>query len=248
MFNLKISEQIPNSLFARSLLASFLLHCTLWGGFYLKNLFHGNVAPLTIEVDLTKPFRIGGNPLLKPGGGTSLKVPEKLGTPTQSKTITETKPIPPKDWVLPGPETKELEKPVPESAPAASKVSNEESVGTGEGYPGTGGGWGGGDGEGGGSPLTRFPKLLNRSEIERLLRKLYPEIEREAGREGSVIVDLHVNIDGKVSSVEIANSAGANFDHTAQTVAKKMRFSPAMIQKTPVAVKLRQTITFKLED
>lgn len=237
--------EIP--LFERAVLISIFFHLSLMGSFYLRKILSGTVSPSTIEIDLTKPFRIGGNPLLKPGGGTLLKEPDRPGIPAFSETPAQT-PVKPKEWILPSEQTKELEKPVPQSGTVQSNVPGGEIEGSGEGYKGTGGGFGGGDGEGGGIPLSRFPKLLNRKEILRMLRRLYPEIERQSGREGDVIVDLHLTIDGQVSSVEIAGSSGESFDHVAQIVAKKMRFSPAMVQDSPVAVKIRQSISFKLED
>lgn len=198
-----------------------------------------------MEIDLTKPFRIGGNPLLKPGGGTSLKV-EKIGLPSQADKISETK-TPPKEWVLPGPETKVIEKPVESSAPQSVSPQGI-GEGTGDGFPGTGGGWGGGEGEGGGIPLTRIPKLLNRSEILRLLRRYYPETERQSGIEGTVVVDLHLGTDGSVNGVEVSGSAGNAFDEVALMVSKKMKFSPAMVETRVVAVKIRQSIVFKLDE
>ncbi|MBI3013171.1 MAG: hypothetical protein HYY63_06055, partial [Elusimicrobia bacterium] len=78
----------------------------------------GNVVSPSIEIDLTKPFRIGGNPLLRPGGGASLKAPEKVGVPK----VSEMGPAAPagkeKEWVLPGPKTEEVEKPVPVGTPS----------------------------------------------------------------------------------------------------------------------------------
>ena len=70
-----------------------------------------------IEIDLTRPFRITSNPLLarraeNPGAGAPLvEKPSSLPAP-------EVKPEPPKEWVLPGPDTQVLEKPAVEEPPA----------------------------------------------------------------------------------------------------------------------------------
>lgn len=235
------------SLFRYSLIVSLALHLILWAGFYVRNLKNGDDDHFKMEIDLTKPIRIGGNPLLKPGGGTAPKIaPEKIGVPPPPNPEAK-EPSKPKDWILPGPNTKELEKPKDDAGASNTKSLVTEPGGTGEGYPGTGGGYGGGDGQGGGVPISRFPKLLNRAEILKLLRRNYPDAERQSGVEGDVIVDLHISAEGSVVSVEIVDSSVKSFDSVAQMVARKMRFSPALMEKTPIAVKIRQSIAFRLE-
>ena len=235
-----------NQLFRNSVLISFLLHLAIFIGFSLKNNF--NFSSRTVmEIDLTKPFRIGGDPSLKPGGGTLKEAPKKEGVPLKTENQTKTTPTQPKDWVLPGPNTKELEKPQLSGGPIQNAPGGIPE-GTGDGYQGTGGGVGGGDGQGGGIPLEKFPKLLNRGQILRLLRKNYPPAERDAGNQGVVVVDLHLDINGNVTGVDLIDSAGLDFDQVAQRVAQKMKFSPAIMSSRAIAVKIRQSITFELED
>jgi len=245
---LNISLYKDDRLFRNALIASVVFHLVLWGGFSLKHFLDERSTVPTIEIDLTKPFRIGGNPLLKPGGGTTSKSVKKPGPPgLLEKPEEQKKPEPPKDWVLPSPNTKVLEKPVLETPQATTKIPGGDADGTGDGWQGTGGGWGGGEGQGGGIPLTRFPQLLNKKEVLKLLRRNYPEAERQAGVEGVVVVDLHLDADGKVTAVDIVDSAGVSFDKVADKVAQKMRFTPALLKTKPVAVKIRQSIAFQLE-
>ncbi len=232
-------------LFRNSVLFSLLFHLGLFGFIHLKNLIHfEDASPL--EIDLTKPFRIGGNPLLKPGGGTTLKAVKDPAPPAPLDEPVVEKKTPPKDWVLPGPETKVIEKPVPEGAPAENRSVHGIEGGDGEGYTGTGGGFGGGDGEGGGIKLDRIPMLLNKKEILKLLKRNYPPAERESGINSQVGVFLHLDAQGNVLSVDLARSGGANFDAVAKMIAMKMRFRPAMANGGPVAVKIRQAIVFRL--
>lgn len=237
----------PRELFRNSIAVSIGIHLLIYGGFYLKNLIHPMFERELVEIDLTKPFRIGGNPLLKPGGGTTDKPVQNPSVPGKTPDFPTEKGSKPKDWVLPGPDTKVLEKPVPDAAPPVTHPNGVEGA-TGEGYQGTGGGFGGGDGEGGGLPISRYPRLVNEEEILKLLRKNYPASERLAGREGDVFLDLHLDASGNVIRSEIAGSAGAAFDKVAEVVSKKMKFLPAMVQTTAVAAKIRQRIQFKLED
>jgi len=236
------------ALFKKALIFSVLFHSLFLASIHLRNIFFGEgTEPQTLEIDLTKPFHVGGNPLLKPGGGTTLQIPKVEGKPAVSEVFSEKKQSP-KEWLLSGTDAKETEKREMESGPNVEKVPGSSQEGEGEGFYGTGGGQGGGEGQGGGIPLSRFPKLLNRREILKLLKKHYPPQERQLGTEGAVVVDLHLSAEGMVLGMEVIESAGLSFDEVARKVSLKMRFSPAMLQDKPIAVKIRQSIIFQLED
>jgi protein TonB len=111
---------------------------------------------------------------------------------------------------------------------------------------GRGHGEGTGDGTGTGQPLDLLPRLLNKEELLRNLRKFYPEKEWRAGKEGSVILKLEINEEGRTEPVEVMGSAGKAFDDAAQKVARTMKFAPAMRRGRPVAVRLPQRFVFEL--
>jgi TonB family protein len=212
---------------------------------------HPVAAPPSVEVDLTDLLPVlGGGPAKL--GAPKKMVPEAKGIPQPAENNIPPKPTaaptPPKDWVLPGPETKVVEK---AAEPAPTPGGSPEGTGTAAktGGSGYGSDYGVPNGTGsGGSGLLQFPKLLNRDELLANLRRFYPESERSAGHEASVKVYLHIGTDGKVDPVDIAASAGAAFDSAAIKVAQHMLFSPAIGPKGPVAVKLPQIIIFRLQD
>jgi hypothetical protein len=68
VFRFRLTQDHPDEIFRKAVLLSLLLHLALWAGFALKHFF-GDGLRETIEIDLTQPFRVGGNPLLKTGGG-----------------------------------------------------------------------------------------------------------------------------------------------------------------------------------
>ena len=96
--------------------------------------------------------------------------------------------------------------------------------------------------------LTAFPKLINRQDLSASLRRFYPEAERRAGQEASVVLDLHVSSSGNVTQTDVVRSGGLAFDQAAIQVAKLFQFSPARVGDKPVPVKVRQTISFRLEN
>jgi TonB family protein len=219
-----------------------------------------------MEIEITSPF-LGDGPAKL--GAPKAFVPGKIAPVNQTadKALVPVTPPPPepvkapeppKDWVLPNPSTKVVE------APKVAPTGSENGTGTqttpggaagGEGTAAKTGGSGDGSDEGvvgghghGGTPLLKFPKLLNRDEVLAGLRKLYPEDEREAGHEADVSVMIHIGLDGSVARVEVTLSANTAFDTAAQKVAKLMRFSPAIaLDGQPVPVRLPQPIQFRLE-
>ena len=120
---------------------------------------------------------------------------------------------------------------------------------TGGSGPGSNDGVPNGRGTGEGGEVSALPKLLNRDEVMANLRRFYPESERRAGREGKVVTAIHIGADGRVGEVDILQSAGTAFDAAAKQVAALMRFSPAVAKGgAPAAVKIKQSMTFRLKD
>lgn len=141
------------------------------------------------------------------------------------------------EWKLPGAAA-------PAAQPAAAAPDPGDADAPSEG-PEQAGGAGGTGGSGRGT--VRPPVLLNHGELHRLLQRLYPDSERELGREGMVVLTLSVGADGRVTGAEISRSAGAAFDAAALRLAEKLRYAPAEDAGRPVAVRMRQSVLFKLE-
>ncbi|MBI5211134.1 MAG: TonB family protein [Elusimicrobia bacterium] len=243
------TEEGEARLFRACIAVSFVFHVLFFSALG-KGKPMSVLLPDPIEIDLTKPF----------GGPANLAAPKRLvpwarpgpNIPTESvvPAPVEEKPALPKDWTLPGSETRKVE---PLAQPAPTPGGTPEGAGTAAtpGGAGVGSDTGvpGGTGDGSGSSdILSFPKLLNRDEIFGMLQRYYPEAERRAGREGTVRLALHIGADGRVTSAEVLESAGAAFDRAAAEVAKFMRFQPAMTRKGPVAVKLPQPVLFQLDD
>ncbi len=223
---LKLSGLGEESLLWKMILLSFLAHIILFniGRF---SLIHS--AKPTMEIDLTNFGSIGPK-----GGG---------------KTASPARPAPPKaaekEWVKPKESAKTLPLTTPQkfspvaSAPSLSKPASTSnpSGGSGGNVAGSGAGL---------NQLSRFPQLINLNDLQIILQRLYPEEARLKHIEATVVLDIHLDTDGRVTSTEIIKSAGSAFDQAAQKAAKLLKFTPAYIGSQPVAVKIRQAIEFKL--
>ncbi|UPT74765.1 MAG: energy transducer TonB [Elusimicrobiota bacterium] len=123
----------------------------------------------------------------------------------------------------------------PVAAPAADDAGDADAPADGGGTGGAGGG------------TVRPPVLLNHGELHRLLQRLYPESERDLGREGMVVLSLTVGVDGRATGAEVVRSDGAAFDAAALRLAEKLRYAPAQDAGRPIVIRMRQSVLFKLE-
>lgn len=233
--------------------ASVALHLGFVG---LRGLHFSAPAPETpVEIDLTSPF-IGDGPAHRAAPKRLIPTAKLPAAPVEAPLppVPPTPAVqePPKNWTLPGPDTKKLIPPKPEEPPPTQggavngNGTSHLPGGSGEGDP-----YGAVNGHGhGGAPAgTVRPKLLNRDEVLANLRKFYPERERLAGHEGLVIVDIHLGADGAIGAVEVVQSASPLFDAAAMKVANIMRFSPAQTPDGAAAPsKVRERMQFKLTD
>jgi protein TonB len=226
-------------------------HALLLGLLLLLPRLRWGTPPPPFEVEIISPFlgtgaaKLGAPKPLVPGPPPVIPAPPAETPPPK---VVPKAPAPPKDWVLPSPGAK-VEKPAP---PPPSPGGAEGGTGTASKTGGSGAGSDTGEVNGmgdGGTALSALPRLLNRDEVMAGLRRLYPESERRAGREGDVLVMIHIGADGTVGSVDVVRSAGPAFDSAAKKVGELMRFSPAKgLSGSPVPVRLPQPIQFRLTD
>jgi protein TonB len=93
--------------------------------------------------------------------------------------------------------------------------------------------------------VEEMPEIIGGAgKIYELLE--YPEIARQAGVEGLVVVQVVIEPDGTPSNPEIARSAGAVLDKAAVEAVMKLKFVPGRQRGKSVRVKMALPIRFKL--
>lgn len=90
--------------------------------------------------------------------------------------------------------------------------------------------------------LTSMPKL--KADV----RVPYPRVAERAGIEGPVILDLLIDASGTVRKVDLVRGPGYGLDEAAVNAAQKFQFSPGHVGEKAVAVKIRYTYRFVLEN
>jgi TonB family protein len=208
---------------------AFALSAAAHGLVYLWGYAPARATHPPVELDLTMSGHLG-----------HLGAPHAVPRPAAPTPPPAPKPA---EWV------KATNKPAPlpdltkPSAPAAPKTAPAPAATAGDGPPGEYG-----EGEGDMTQLTRLPQLKNLSDLHAILRRLYPEEERLRGGTGTVVIDLHVDADGRVTSVDVVRTSTPAFDEAARKVGMLLRFTPAYLGTQRVAVKLRQAIQFNLAE
>jgi protein TonB len=100
------------------------------------------------------------------------------------------------------------------------------------------------------APLPKFGQWVYTDQLPLLIRDIkpeYPDIAKEAGIEGRVLVHVLVGRDGRVLEARIdPQFSVAMLDEAALVAARKMLFEPALADHQPVAVWVAKPYRFTL--
>ncbi len=89
--------------------------------------------------------------------------------------------------------------------------------------------------------VTNMPALLSEVRIP------YPRESKKKGIQGAVVMDLLIDATGKVREATLVEGPNQELSAAALAAAKGFRFTAALIQDKPVAVRIRYLYRFVLE-
>ncbi len=89
--------------------------------------------------------------------------------------------------------------------------------------------------------VTSMPSVIAEIKIP------YPAEARKAGIEGPVVLDLLIDVEGKVRAAELVSGPQESLNLAALEAVKNFRFRPARAEGRPVAVRIRYVYRFVLE-
>ena len=93
--------------------------------------------------------------------------------------------------------------------------------------------------------LAVKPELRNQAEISRLLTRSYPRALRDEGTSGRVTVTLVIDPTGVPHLATVTGSSGVpEFDEASLRVTRAMRFSPPVLNGSPVWVRVVVPVEF----
>jgi periplasmic protein TonB len=81
------------------------------------------------------------------------------------------------------------------------------------------------------------------------VRPVYPDAARRAGIQGTTLLRIHIEVDGRVSDVTVARSAGhQSLDEAAAEAVRRWRFEPALNAAGPVSMWAVVPVEFRISD
>lgn len=95
-----------------------------------------------------------------------------------------------------------------------------------------------------GPPARAQPADLQPPELLEAVEPNYPPALKDRGVRGTVVLELALDVQGRVTGVQVVEGAGPDLDAAAVEAARKLRFSPAMAKGKPVPVRLRYRFDF----
>lgn len=99
------------------------------------------------------------------------------------------------------------------------------------------------------APARDIQPLHRLSQVPRFLQRIdpaYPEAERVSGREAHLVVEVVVDIRGRVLEASIVQSGGPHFDQAALDAVKQSLFVPGYIDGQAVVVRFQIPFRFQL--
>ena len=199
----------------------------------------GNPAPaksLRKSSVMSEPLR--SNKLNESGPQTeSASQPEFLQTPPSAAVFVPTQPA------------------ENETAETVGSFLSDEAIGSGHGTgrigePGNGAGSGtAGQGSGNGQGRNGNSVKLTQARYRETPKPIYPESARQKGREGTVLLRVLIDDQGRAKTIEINQSSGDDaLDRAAGEAIRRWRFSPARYGDKAVESWIRIPVDFHLGD
>jgi len=96
------------------------------------------------------------------------------------------------------------------------------------------------DAKGPGVKLDRWPKVLHEQKVD------YPAQAKMNGLQGTVVLRITINEEGSPAEVEIVSGPGEGLNEAAASALRGFQFSPAYLNKKPVAVTILYNYKFRI--
>jgi periplasmic protein TonB len=98
-------------------------------------------------------------------------------------------------------------------------------------------------------PAKKFVPIYEVTQVPRAKHRVEPEIPeafRRAQREALVVIEVEIDVHGKVTGARVLRHAEYGLDDAALAAAKQTEFEPALMGTTPVAVRYQIPYRFQV--
>jgi periplasmic protein TonB len=244
-----------------SLHAAALVYPLSFGGRSQAQLIHVTILPMEQQGGGSASQRGSGNPTIPRDKKSRRAMPSVIESRIEAKSFVNPAPeVLPSNNVLTasngsialvaaiGSSADSFPAAISNSAGDAANVQDVGPGGTGSGLDSSGAGFGQGSGSGTGSGSSGTIGLTQ-ARYRDTPRPEYPDSARREGSEGSVLLRVLVDEQGRSKKIEINSSSGTPaLDHAAMQALRRWRFHPARYRDQAVESWLRVPIEFRLAD
>ncbi len=98
------------------------------------------------------------------------------------------------------------------------------------------------------SDEVKRPKLTKPPKLVKFVEAPYPDSEKSAGKQASVVLQIAISPTGSVDAAEVLQSAGPAFDAAAIEAVKAFVFDPAEIDDKPAPIRIQYRYDFVLKE
>jgi TonB family protein len=95
---------------------------------------------------------------------------------------------------------------------------------------------------------VRRPKLTKAPRLTKFVEAPYPDSEKSAGKQASVVLQIAISATGTVDRAEVIQSAGAAFDQAALDAARAFLFDPAELDGKAAPIRIQYRYEFVLKE
>jgi periplasmic protein TonB len=126
-------------------------------------------------------------------------------------------------------------------------VGSGESTGGGNAFAVGPGGSGGGNSSGVGAVDAKLGTANGPAFVRKVLPK-YPPMARKLGKEGTVVLQVTIDIHGLPAHIQVVKSVGYGLDDEAVRALQNSTFAPAKVEGRPVVCKVLVPVRFQLKE
>lgn len=95
---------------------------------------------------------------------------------------------------------------------------------------------------------VKRPKLTKPPKLVKFVEAPYPDSEKAAGKQASVVLQIAISATGAVDAAEVLQSAGTAFDAAAIEAVKGFVFEPAELDDKPAPIRIQYRYDFVLKE
>jgi TonB family protein len=100
----------------------------------------------------------------------------------------------------------------------------------------------------GGGAAAPGPRVIVAPKLVKFVEAEFPPSEVAAGKGATVVLQIGIDVTGKVASLAVTESAGPAFDAAAVAAVKQFEFEPATANGTPIPVKITYRYQFTITE